>query len=170
MDSFDDLRGRLNTDDHQLWAFIGLCAAVIVTLEAVEEAVEGAWPHQRRLSAMETGERQAHQAWALAAILVLPGALLALGNVGMMLWQDAARTEEMNTGFILLAIGWVLFILVSIDRLRLRPLISRAGPVVPLAVSLILLAAIALLLSAFWEIKPTVDMVRDAIPFIGDDS
>lgn len=168
MDSFDDLKERLHTDDHRLWAFIGLCVGLLVTLEAVEEAVEGAWPHQRRVRRMQTGERHAHQIWALAAILVIPAAVLALGCVGMMLWKDAERTDEMNTGFILLAIGWVMFILASVDRLRVRSLIARAGPVVPLAVSVTLLAAIALLLSAFWEIKPTMDMIRDAVPFLDD--
>ena len=168
MDSLDDLKDRLNTDDHRLWVFIGLCVAVVATLEAVEEAVEGAWPHQRRMTRMQVGEQRAHQVWALAAIMVIPAALLALANVGMMLWKDVPRTEEMNTGFILLAVGWVVFILASVDRLRFRSLIARAGPVVPLAVAVTLLAAIALLLSAFWEIKPTMDMIRDALPFVDE--
>jgi hypothetical protein len=74
----------------------------------------------------------------------------------------------MNTGFILLGIGWVMFMLASIDRLRFRVLISRAGPVVPLAVAVTLLAAVALLLSAFWEIKPTIDMIRESVPLLGE--
>jgi hypothetical protein len=168
MDSIDDLKDRLNTDDHRLWALIGLCVGLVATLEAVEEAVEGAWPHQRRTSMMPTPERQAHQFWALAAILIVPAGLLALGCVGMMVWKDVPRTEEMNTGFILLGIGWVMFMLASIDRLRFRVLISRAGPVVPLAVAVTLLAAVALLLSAFWEIKPTIDMIRESVPLLGE--
>ena len=168
MDVFDDLKDRLNTNDHTLWAFIGLCAGLVLTLEAVEEAVEGAWPHQRRMTRMHSGERHAHQIWALAALLLVPAILLAIGNVGMMLWKDYPRTEEMNTGFILLGIGWALFILASVDRLRARSLVARAGPVVPLATAVVLFAAIALLLSAFWEIKPTMDMIREAIPFLNE--
>jgi hypothetical protein len=64
----------------------------------------------------------------------------------------------------------VLFLLATVDRLRLRRLIAKAGPVFPIALVAVLVAAIALLLSAFLEIRPSVDTIRDAIPLLSDDS
>lgn len=170
MNSFDDLRERLHTSDQQLWLLIGLCVALLATIEAVGEAVEGAWPHQRRLSSMDIGERRAHPVWALVALLILPAALLALGNVGMMVWKDVPQTDEMTTGGALLAIGWVLFLLASIENLRVRPLIARAGPVFPISLVVILAAAIVLLFSAFLDVRPSIDTLRDAIPFLAENT
>jgi hypothetical protein len=170
MNSFDDLKERLHTSDHQLWLLIGLCVALIATIEAVGEAVEGAWPHQRRLTSMDIGEQRAHPVWALVALMILPAALLAVFNVGMMVWKDVPQTDEMATGGALLAIGWVLFLLASIESLRLRPLIARAGPVFPIALVVVLAAAIALLLSAFLDIRPSIDTIRDAIPILATDT
>jgi hypothetical protein len=165
----DELRDRLNTDDHQLWLLIGLCVAVVLTIEAVEEAVVGAWPHQRRLTRMGAGEQRAHPVWAVAALLLIPGAVLAVLNVGMMVWKDVPENDQMVTGGTLLAIGWVTFLLASIDRLRLRGLLGRAGPALPAALVVVLAAATALLLASFLEIRPTMDTVRDAIPYLGED-
>jgi hypothetical protein len=170
MNSFDDLKERLHTSDHQLWLLIGLCVALIATIEAVGEAVEGAWPHQRRLTSMDIGEQRAHPVWALVALMILPAALLAVFNVGMMVWKDVPQTDEMTTGGALLAIGWVLFLLASVEGLRLRPLIARAGPVFPIALVVVLAAAIALLLSAFLDIRPSIDTIRDAIPILATDT
>jgi hypothetical protein len=170
MPSFDDLQEQLHTSDHQLWLLIGLCAALIATIEAVGEAVEGAWPHQRRLTSMDIGEQRAHPVWALVALLILPAALLAVFNVGMIVWKDVPQSDEMTTGGALLAIGWVFFLLASIEHLRLRPLIARAGPVFPLALVAVLAAAIVLLLSAFLDVRPSIDTIRDAVPILAEDT
>jgi hypothetical protein len=170
MPSWDELQDRLHTSDHALWLLIALCVAVIVTIEAVQEAVEGAWPHQRRVTRMAVGEQRAQSVWATVALLILPAALLSVANVGMIVWKDVTRSDEMTTGGALLGIGWVLFLLATVDRLRLRPLIAKAGPVFPIALVAVLVAAIALLLSAFLEIRPSVDTIRDAIPLLSDDS
>ena len=169
MTSLDEWQDRLHTSDHQLWLLIGLCVAVLATMEAVQEAVEGAWPHQRRLTRMDISEQRAGPIWALVALMILPGALLAVGNVGMMVWKDVQKTDEMTTGGALLGIGWVLFLLGSVDRLRMRALIARAGPVFPIALVVILAAAIVLLLSTFLDVRPSVDTIRDALPLIAED-
>jgi uncharacterized BrkB/YihY/UPF0761 family membrane protein len=166
--NLDEVKDRLHTDNHQLWLLIGLCLAVLATMEAVQEAVEGAWPHQRRVSRMDVGERRAHPVWALVALMILPAAILAVFNVGMMVWKDVPRTDEMTTGGALLGIGWVLFLLASVDALRMRRLIARAGPVFPIALVVVLAAAIALLLSAFLDVRPSMDTVKDALPIIGN--
>lgn len=163
----DELRARLNTDDQQLWLLIGLCLALILTIEAVEEAVVGAWPHQRRLTRMRPDEQRAHPVWGVAAILVVPAAVLAVLNVAMIVWKDVPQTDQMTTGGTLLAIGWVAFLLAAVDRLQVRSLLRRAGPALPAAVVVLLAAAIALLLASFLEIRPSIEEVREAIPYLG---
>jgi hypothetical protein len=152
-----------------MWLLIGLCVAVVATLEVVEEAVEGAWPHQRRKSQMDLGQQRAHQVWALVALMILPAGILALLNVLMMVWKDAPETDALRTGGLLLAVAWVTFIFASVDRLRLRGLIAKAGPALPIALVAMLAVSIVLLLSAFLDVRPTVDMIRDAIPVLNDD-
>jgi hypothetical protein len=153
----------LRTNDHQLWLLIGVSVAMMLTLEAVEEAVEGAWPHQRRAAGMARSERIAHPFWGIVAALVLPGALLEVGILAVMAWKHVNRPETLVVGSIMLGIGWVLFMLASIDRLRLRRLMVAAGAAAPLALAVVLLVADFLLLVAFTDIRPSVDSVRDAI-------
>ena len=153
----------LRTNDHQLWLLIGVSLAMIFTLEAVEEAVEGAWPHQRRTSRMARSERVAHPIWGIVAALVLPGAVLEMGILAVMAWKHVSRPETLVIGSILLGIGWVLFMLASIDRLRLRGMLVAAGAAAPLALAAVLLIADFLLLIAFTDIRPSVSSVHDAI-------
>ena len=46
--SVDELRRVLRLDDSRIWLLIGLCVALVFTIQSVETATEGAWPHQRR--------------------------------------------------------------------------------------------------------------------------
>lgn len=160
------LRDLLHTDNHVLWLLIGLCLAMVFTIEAVEAAVEGAWPHQRRPSRMIPRERSAHAIWGVVALLVLPGSLLAILNVGILAWHKAAHTETQILGSIFVGIGWVIFLLGSVDRFRLRRSMAAVGPVGPIALLAMLLVGDVLLLIAFFEIRPSLQAVRDAFPHI----
>jgi hypothetical protein len=154
----------LHTNDHQLWLLIGVCIAMIFTIQAVEEAVEGAWPHQRRVTSMAMPERRAHPIWGVVALLVLPGAVLAVLNLAVIAWKELPRTDTLVLGGILLGAGWVIFLMSSVDRLRVRRLFTSAGPAAPFVLALILIVADLLLLISFLDIRPTVDAVRDALP------
>lgn len=162
-----EIQDTLRTDDSQLWLLIGLCAALLVTIEAVDEAVDGAWPHQRRARRMSRGERRGQPVWGVVALLLLPAAVLAILNVGIMVWQDVPRTDAMVTGGILLAIGWVLFLLGSVERLRLRRILTHGGPALPLVLTAVLVIAVVLLFTSFLEIRPTMETVRDELPLLG---
>ena len=153
----------LRTNDHQLWLLIGVSVAMIFTLEAVEEAVEGAWPHQRRTASMSRSERVAHPVWGVVAALVLPGALLEIAILAVMAWKHVDRPETLVIGSIMLGIGWVLFMLASIDRLKLRGMMVAAGAAAPFALAAVLLIADFLLVVAFTDIRPSVDSVREAV-------
>jgi hypothetical protein len=154
----------LHTDDRVLWLLIGVSIAMLFTLQAVEAAVEGAWPHQRRPSQMTPSERSAHWIWGVVALLVLPGALLEMLILSVRAWHKLDHTETQVLGSVFVGIGWILFLLVSQDWLPLRRYLARVGPVAPLAVIGMLLIGDVLLLTAFVDIRPTVDDVRDALP------
>lgn len=161
MPDFPDV---LHTDNHQLWLLIGVCLLMVFTIEAVEEAVEGAWPHQRRATRMAMSERRAHPIWGVVALLILPGAVLAVLNLAVIAWKELPRTDGLVLGGIMLGAGWVIFLLNSIDRLRFRRLFAAAGPAAPFALALILIVADLLLLTSFLDIRPSVDSIRDALP------
>lgn len=154
----------LKTDNQQLWLLIGVCVLLMFTIEAVEAAVEGAWPHQRRVTSMAMPERRAHPVWGVVALLILPGAVLMVLNLAVIAWRELPRTDGLVLGGILLGAGWVVFLLNSVDRFRVRRAFSAAGPAAPFALALILILADFLLLSAFLDIRPSIEAVRDALP------
>jgi len=65
-------------DTRLWWLLIGLCVALLLTLQAVETAVEGAWPSDRRPSRFLPRARTVQASWAWVALLIIPGGLLAI--------------------------------------------------------------------------------------------
>jgi hypothetical protein len=163
MPDFPDL---LHGDNRLLWLLIGVCLAMVLTIEAVEAAVEGVWPHQRRPTRMLPGERSAHAIWAYVALLVLPGALLEVLILGILAWRKLEHTETQVLGSIFVGVGWVIFLLASSDRLPVRRYLATVGPVAPIALLGVLLFGDVLLLIAFLDIRPSVDDIRDAVPVL----
>ena len=164
---FDTVRDFLTVDDRRIWLLAGLCLVTVLTLQSVDAAVEGAWPHQRRPMADPPRARGLRGGWSLAAALVLPGLLLAILNVVVMLWRDAAGTDLHRLGGILLGVGWAGFVLVTADRSPVRRLVANLGIAGPLALAVPLLIGDALLLIGFLDILPSLDTVRDALPLLG---
>ncbi|HEY7035662.1 MAG TPA: hypothetical protein VH482_30250 [Thermomicrobiales bacterium] len=161
-----DLPNLFHGDNRLLWLLIGVCLAMVLTIEAVEAAVEGTWPHQRRPTRMLPRERSAHAIWGVVALLVLPGALLEILNLGVLVWRKLEHTQTQVLGSIFVGIGWGIFLLASSDRLPVRRYLATVGPVAPIALLGVLLFGDVLLLIAFLDIRPSVDEVRDAIPVL----
>jgi hypothetical protein len=161
-----DLPNFIDDADRLFWLMIGVCLAMVLTIEAVEAAVEGAWPHQRRPTRMLPRERSAHAIWGYVALLVLPGALLEMLNLGVLVWRKLDHTQTQVLGSIFVGIGWAVFLLASSDRLPVRRYLATVGPVAPIALLGILLFGDVLLLIAFLDIRPSVDEVRDALPVL----
>ena len=161
-----DLPEFLHTDNRLLWLLIGVCLAMVLTIEAVEAAVEGAWPHQRRPTRMLPRERSAHAVWGYVALLVLPGALLEMLNLAVLVWRKLDHTETQVLGSIFVGIGWVTFLLASSDRLPVRRYLATVGPVAPIALLGVLAIGDVLLLIAFIDIRPSIEDVRDAVPIL----
>jgi hypothetical protein len=156
----------LQTDNHVLWALIGVSIAMVFTLEAVQAAVEGAWPHQRRPSTMLPHERSAQSVWGLVAIALIAGGLLLISNLAILLWQEIEHTEAQVVAGILLGVSWLLFLMVGIDRFGIRRYITSIGLAAPIAVLAMLAMAIILLTLSILDIWPPEDEFRDALPII----
>lgn len=161
-----DLPNSFNTDNHLLWVLIGVSIAMVLTLDAVQSAVDGAWPHQNRPSRLLPHERTAQSIWGLVALLVIAGGLLLLTNLGILLWQNERRSESLVLGSVLLAVAWVIFLLMSTEALGIRRYLSSIGPAAPAAVSVVLVASIVLLVLSLLDIVPPWQEFKDALPII----
>lgn len=161
-----DLPDSLNTDNHLLWVLIGVSIAMVLTLDAVQGAVEGAWPHQHRPARLLPHERTAQSIWGVVAVLIIAGGLLLITNLGILLWQELDYSDDLVLGGILLAVGWVLFLFMSIESLGIRRYLSSIGPTAPMAVLVVLIAAIVLLVLSLLEIMPPWEEFEDALPII----
>jgi len=172
MPSFDDLRDSLNTGNQTLWLLIATAVATLLTIQTVESAIEVAWPHQRRTARLLPGQRRAMPVWGVVGLLVLAGGLLALMTLGVILWRDLGSTSNQRLAGVLLAAGWLVFMLASLNWLGFGRLLRETGMIGPLALCALLLAADLLLLVAFLDIVPEFDdvwnAIKDLLPFIGD--
>jgi len=161
-------------DDRLWWLLIGLGLALLLTVQAIETAVEGAWPHQRRASSLVPRDRSVQLSWGLVALLVIPGSLLLIGNVAVLIWRGPERPDQLVLGSVLVGVGWALFLPFSLNMLRLGRLFSNLGLIGPLALVALLLIGDILLLTAFLDILPEWDVVtestenglRDLLPFV----
>jgi len=150
-------------DSRLWWLLIGLPLALVFTVQAVETAIEGAWPHQRRSNQYAPRARTVQRSWALVALFVIPGALLAIGIVAVHLWQAPVSPDQQALGGVLVAVGWVLFLLFSLNILRLGTLMGNLGIIGPIAIMILLIVGDLLLLTSFLDILPALDVVRDAV-------
>ncbi|MGN6030427.1 MAG: hypothetical protein ACTHQE_02070 [Thermomicrobiales bacterium] len=150
-------------DTRLWWLLIFLFVALVFTVQAVETAVEGAWPNQRRPSKLVPRARWAQRSWGLVAIAVLTGALLIVGIVGILIWKQPAHPDGLVFGSWLLGIGWVMFLLFSLNVLGLGRFMDALGWIGPVAIFAILLIADILLFVALREILPGWQEIRDGI-------
>lgn len=162
----DDFRDFLRFDNHTLWVLIGLCVVTVFTLQAVEESVEGAWPHQRRPARLPARAPGFSGAWSLVALLVLPGLLLGIANVIVLLWKDLGRTDTQLLGSLFVGVGWLLFMAASRDWLPVRRYVGEMGIIAPIALVLVLLIGDVLLTIALFDVLPSWQEVRDALPLV----
>ena len=162
--SLDQVRAFLRADDSRLWLLIGICVALVFTIQAVERSVDGVWPHQRRPARLAPGARAVAGVWSSVAFLLLPGMLLAALNVMVLLWRQLPHTNAQLLGGLFVGLTWLIFVAVSVNFLGLERYMARVGPVGPAALLGILLVGDALLLISLLEIVPTFDVIRQALP------
>ncbi len=165
--SFDEVREALRLGDARLWLLIGLCIALVFTIQSVETATEGAWPHQRRPSRIAPRARSAQGVWGAVALLLLPGILLAILNVAVLLWRGFPHSQSQLLGGFLVGLIWLIFVGASANVLGMGRLLQRGGPAGPLALLVLVIAGDLLLLSSLLAILPDLDTIRNAIPGLG---
>ncbi|CAA9565280.1 MAG: hypothetical protein AVDCRST_MAG33-2019 [uncultured Thermomicrobiales bacterium] len=160
----DALGDFLSSIDAPVWWLIGLALATILTLQAVETAVEGAWPHQRRLGRTSMSARSGQGAWAVVALLLLIALLLAILSLSVVAWRDLELGTSQIVGAGLVGVAWVLFLLSTTDRIAPGRYLRGLGAAGPVAIGILLLAGGVLLLVTFLDILPPLEEVRDALP------
>ena len=150
-------------DTRLWWLLIALAIALLFTIQAIETAIEGAWPNQRRASRLVPRARWVQASWAFIALFVLAGALLIIGIVAILIWRDPPRPDELALGGTLLGIGWVLFLLFSLNVFRLGRLMESLGIIGPIAILILLIVGDILLYVSLREIMPSWKELRDGI-------
>ena len=164
-------------DSRLWWLLIALFVALLFTIQAVESAIDGAWPHQRRPSNFLPRARAVQTGWAVVALLIIPGGLLAIANVAVAMWQDTGRTDAQVLGGWLLGASWLVFLLGSRNILGFTRVLNVIGVAGTIVLVLVLLVADILLLSALLDILPEWEEVQRGIedglerliPFLEDD-
>jgi len=166
--SFEEIREVLRLDDSRVWLLIGLCVALVFTIQSVETATEGAWPHQRRPSRMAPRARSAQGAWGAVALLLLPGIVLGILNVAVLLWRSLQHTQPQLLGGFLVGLIWIIFVAASVNFLGMGRLLRQGGAAGPLALLVLVVAGDLLLLAGLLDILPDLEVIRRAIPGLGD--
>jgi len=91
--------------DPRLWLLIGLSLAMLFTLEAIEEFVEGAWPQMRRPANGWGAVGSTHTMWAAVALFMLPGLVLTILNLAILVANDLPYANAQLLGTIFVVIG-----------------------------------------------------------------
>jgi hypothetical protein len=158
----------LRLDDSRVWLLIGLCVALVFTIQSVETATEGAWPHQRRPARMAPRARAAQGAWGAVALLLLPGIVLGILNVAVLLWRGLPHTQAQMLGGLLVGVIWLIFVGASANFLGMGRLLRQGGLAGPLALLILVIAGDVLLLAGLLTVVPDIELIRNAIPGFGE--
>jgi hypothetical protein len=145
------------------WLLIALSLALVFTIQAVETAIDGAWPHQHRANRSLPRSRTVQQGWAFVALLVVPGVVLAIGIVAVHIWRAPVSPDQQALGGVLVGVGWLLFLLFGLNMFRLGSLMTNLGMIGPIAIMILLIVGNLLLLTAFMDILPSLDVVRSSV-------
>lgn len=148
----------------QIWGLIGVALAAVLTLQAVETSVEGAWPHQRRATRTIPSARMGQRGWAVVGVVLLIALVIGILNLAVMAWKDLSPTSVQTLGAVLVGLAWAIFLAATTERWAIGRYIRRLGVAAPSALTIMLLAGGLLLLVGFVDIMPTFDEVKDALP------
>ena len=165
--SLDEMRELLRLDDSRIWLLIGLCVALVFTIQSVETATEGAWPHQRRPARMAPQARTAQGAWGAVALLLLPGIVLGILNVAVLLWRGFPHSQAQVLGGFLVGLIWLIFVGASINFMGMGRMLRQGGLAGPLALLILLVAGDLLLVAGLLNILPDARTIRNAIFGLG---
>ncbi len=142
--------------DPRLWLLVGLAVLLIFTVEAVEQYVDGSWPQLRHAAPAFRSQAIGRSLWSAVAFLLLPGIVLALINLGLLVWRGLPQNNTQILGAFFLGLGWIIFALTSINLAGLGGYMRKVGVAAPLALIVCLLVGDLLLLAALLDLLPSV--------------
>jgi hypothetical protein len=142
--------------DPRLYLLIGVAILLIFTIESIESYVDGAWPQLRHDAPAFRAQSIGRSLWVTVAFLLLPGMVLALGNLGLLVWKGLPQNSTQIFGAFFLGIGWLVFTITSINLIGLGRYMRKVGPAAPLALLVCLLVGDLLLLAALLDLLPTI--------------
>ena len=142
--------------DPRLYLLIGVAVLLIFTIESIESYVDGAWPQLRHDAPAFRAQAIGRSLWVTVAFLLLPGIVLALGNLGLLVWKGLPQNSTQIFGAFFLGVGWLVFTLTSINLIGLGRYMRKVGPAAPLALLVCLLVGDLLLLAALLDLLPTI--------------
>ena len=145
------------------WLLIGVFVVLLITLQGLEAAVEGTWPHQRRDNEYIPGVRGVKPAWAFAAMLIIPGALAVIGIISVIIWLDIRAPQGLNLGSALLALGWALFLIFGLNLFGLGRVLGTLGVFGPIAIGIVLLVADGILIVTLMDVLPPWDVIEESL-------
>lgn len=140
--------------DPRLWLLIGLSLAMLFTIEAIEEYAEGAWPQMRRPANGWGSVSGTHTLWAGVAMVVLPGLVLTIVNLGILLFQDLPYSNTQLIGTIFVILGWLVYLATTTDLGGIGTYLEDVGIVAPVALIVVLALGDLLLLVSLIDIFP----------------
>ncbi|HET9014743.1 MAG TPA: hypothetical protein VFN57_04065 [Thermomicrobiaceae bacterium] len=140
--------------DSRLWLLIGLSVAMLFTIEAIEEFVDGAWPQMRRPAGGSGAAGQVRPLWVGVAMVVLPGLVLTILNLALLLVRDLPFSNVQILGTIFVVAGWLVFLATTTDLVGVGTYLQEVGIVAPLALVVVLVVGDLLLLVSLIDIFP----------------
>ncbi len=153
--------------DVRLWLLIILSVAMLFTIEAIEEFVEGSWPQLKRPYDFWGLFGELRNLWIAVAMFVLPGLVLIILNLAILLIRDLPHSNVQVLGTIFVVVGWLVFLMTAANLAGIGSYLRTVGFAVPLALVLILGIGDLLLVISLVDIFP--DDIRSFLPFEDDN-
>lgn len=144
--------------DLRVWLLVLISALLLVTIELTEDFLERVSPRLHRPAAGWASSEGLRLLWMVVGSLVFPGIVLLLLNLALLAWRDLSASPVLVLGAVLIAIGWLVYLVLVSQIGGLEEYFQSLGFTFPLAVSAIVLLADLLLLIAFLSAMPDVSL------------
>jgi hypothetical protein len=140
--------------DLRTWLFIGLCIAMLYTVELIQRSVRGARSPVHGRAGETPAVRETRALWVILSIMLLPGLLLTFMNMAISVAQGLPYAPEQISGMLFVLVGWLLALIMMTNVAGLSRFLESAGAVPPLMLIAILGLGDLLLLVSLIETLP----------------
>lgn len=144
------------TLDLRLWLLILVSALLLVTIEMTEDYLEQGGPRVRRPADGWVSTEGVRLFWTAVGAVVFPGIVLLLLNLALAIWRQVGWTPLLVLGSVLIAIGWMFYLMLVSQVGGIDTYLESIGIVLPLALIAVILLGDLLLLITFFTALPDV--------------